>query len=88
MSAWISGRGWCYSKFNILKKTGGEKETFFKDFHQLGPLGRVGLVVAMCVSLFLCIFVCLMSPSHVIFLCGRTGAERASSGDWCNLDLE
>ena len=32
-------------------------------------------------------FVCLMSPFHVIFLRGRTGAERASSVDWCDLDL-
>ena len=31
--------------------------------HQLGPLGRVGLVVDMCV----CLCVCL-SPFHVIFL--------------------
>ena len=56
-------------------------------FHQLGPLGRVGLVVAMCVCLYLCFFVCLMSPFHVIFLRGRTGAERALSVDWCDLDL-
>ena len=32
------------------------------SFHQLGPLGRVGLVVAMCVcffvSMFLCFFLC------------------------------
>ena len=33
------------------------------SFHQLGPLGWVGLVVAMCVSLF----ICLMSPFHVTF---------------------
>ena len=52
-------------------------------FHQLGPLGRVGLVVAMCV----CFFVSLMSPFHVIFLRGPTGAERALSVDWCDLDL-
>ena len=32
------------------------------DFHQLGPLGPVGLVVAKCV----CVFVCL-APSHAIF---------------------
>ena len=42
------------------------------DFHQLGPLGRVGLVVAMCVcffvSLFVSMFLCLMFPFHVIFL--------------------
>ena len=60
------------------------------NFQQLGPLGRVGLVVAMCVCLSVCLFVCLMSPFHVIFLRGRTGAERASSVDWCdpNLDLD
>ena len=58
-----------------------------KHFHQLGPLGRVGLVVAMCVCFYLCFFVCLMSPFDVIFLRGRTGAERASSMDWCDLDL-
>ena len=29
-----------------------------------------------------------MSPFHVIFLRGRTGAERASSVDWCNLNLD
>ena len=37
------------------------------NFHQLGPLGRVGLVVAMSVCLCVCVFVCL-SPSHAIFL--------------------
>ena len=52
-------------------------------FHQLGPLGRVGLVVAKSVSV---LSVCL-TPSHAIFLRGRTGAERASSVDWCDLDL-
>ena len=53
-------------------------------FHQLGHLGRVGLVVkkSVCV-LFVCVlFVCL-SPSHSIFLRGQTGAEHASSVDWC-----
>ena len=35
-----------------------------RDFHQLGPLGQVGLV-ATCPSVCGC--VCLMSPSHVIF---------------------
>ena len=35
-----------------------------------------------------CLFVCLMSPFHVIFLRGRTGAERASSVDWCDLNLD
>ena len=28
-------------------------------FHQLGPLDRVGLVVAMCVCLNVCFYVCL-----------------------------
>ena len=54
------------------------------SFHQLSPLGRVGLVVAMCV----CLFVSLMCPFHVIFLRGRPGAERALSVDWCDLDLD
>ena len=53
-------------------------------FHQLGPLGQVGLVVTKSV----CLSVCLLSPSHAIFLRGRTGAERALSVDWCNLDLD
>ena len=57
-------------------------------FHQLGPLGRDGLVVAMCVCLCDCLFVCLMSPFHVFFSRGWTGAERASSVDWCDLDLD
>ena len=35
----------------------------FSNVHQLGPLGRVGLVVAM--SVYICIY---MSPFHVIFL--------------------
>ena len=61
---------------------------FSIDFHQLSPLGRVGLVVAMCVCFFVSLFVSLMSPIHVIFLRGRTGAKRASSVDWCNLDLD
>ena len=33
----------------------------FVDFHQLGPLGRVGLVVAMSVCLSTC-----LSPFHVL----------------------
>ena len=53
-------------------------------FHQLGPLSRVGLVVAMSVRLSVCL---LMSPSHAIFVRGRTGAERALSLDWCDLNL-
>ena len=61
---------------------------FSLGFHQLCPLGRVCLVVAMCVSLSVCLFVCLMSHFHVIFLRGRTGAERALSVDWCDLDLD
>ena len=36
------------------------KSAISKDFfHQLGPLGRVGLVVDMCVCLCVCVFVCL-----------------------------
>ena len=57
-------------------------------FHQLGPQGQVGLVVVMCVCFFISLFVSLMSPFHVIFVRGRTGAERASSVDWCDLDLD
>ena len=38
---------------------------FTFNFHQLGPLGRVGLVVDMSV----CLFVSL-SPSHAIFFLG------------------
>ena len=56
---------------------------YFYNFHQLRPLGRVGLLVAKSVSV---LSVCL-SPSHAIFLHGRTGAERALSMDWCDLDL-
>ena len=67
-----------------LKKENG----ILKNFHQLGLLGRVGLVVAMCVCFYLCFFVCLMSPFHVTFLRGRTGAERASSVNWFDLDLD
>ena len=54
------------------------------DFHQLGPLGLVGLVVAMS----LCVSVCLFVPFPWDFLCCRTGAERASSVDLCDLDLD
>ena len=53
----------------------------FSPCQQLGPLGRVGLVVAMSVCCRLCV------PFPCIFLRGRTGAERASSVDWCDLDL-
>ena len=36
-----------------------------------------------------CMFVCLSDvPFHVIFLRGGTGAEGASSVDWCDLDLD
>ena len=42
-------------------------------FHQLGPLGRVGLGVAKSV----CVFVCL-SPSHGIFF---------AWSDWCGACL-
>ena len=36
--------------------------------------------------LSLCLFVCPLFMQF--FLCGRTGAERASSMDWCDLHLE
>ena len=42
----------------------------------------------MGVCFFVSLFVSLMSPFHVIFLRGRTGAERASSVDWCDLALD
>ena len=54
-------------------------------FHQLGPLGQVNLIVTKSFSVLLS--VCL-SPSHAIFLRGRTGAERSSSVDLCDLDLD
>ena len=52
------------------------------------PTLPTGLVVTMCVCFYLCFFVCLMSPFHVIFLRCRTGAEYASSMEWCDLDLD
>ena len=54
-------------------------------FHQLGPQGRVGLVVTKSVCLSVCLFIV---PFQCDFLRGRTSAERASSVDWCDLDLE
>ena len=60
---------------------GAGKGFLVKNFSPTLPLGRVGLVVTMSVS-------CILSPSHAIFLRGRTGAERASSVDWCDLHLE
>ena len=40
------------------------------------------------VCLFDCLSVCLSDvPFSCNFLRGRTGAERASSMDWCDLDL-
>ena len=60
-------------------------------FHQLGPLGRVGLLVEMCVCLCVCVLsVCLSDVpfSCNFFLRGQTGAERASSVDWCDLNLD
>ena len=47
--------------------TRGPSATRMRDFHQLGPLGLVGLVVAMCVCFFVSLYLCL-SPFHVIFL--------------------
>ena len=37
------------------------------NFHQLGPLGRVGLVVTESVCVCVCVSVCLFVPSHAIF---------------------
>ena len=40
------------------------------EFHQLGPLGQVGLVVAMCVCLFVSLFLCFyVSLFDVPFSC-------------------
>ena len=55
------------------------------NFHQLGPLGQVCLVVAKSFCVFVC---CVFVPFPCDFLRGRTGAERALSVDWCNIDLE
>ena len=38
--------------------------------------------------MYVSLFVSLMSPFHVILLRGRTGAERASSVDWGDLNLD
>ena len=45
----------------------------------------VCLFVCLSVCLSVCLFVSVMSPFHVIFLCG---AECASSVDWCDLGLD
>ena len=46
------------------------------------------LVVAKSVCvLFVCVLFVSLSPSPAIFVCGQTGAERASSVDWCGLIL-
>ena len=69
--------------FGVLSNTGSlyfSLKTFLLCFHQLGPLGRV-------VAMSVCLCVCL-SPSHAIFLRGLTGADCASSVDWCDLDLD
>ena len=55
--------------------------------HQLGPLGPVGLVVAKSVCFCVVIGVFVPFPCD-FFLRGLTGAERASSVDWCNLGLD
>ena len=80
--------GWRFCLLVELHWEGSALQPAQQAFHQLGPLVRVGLVVAMCVCFSVCLFVCLMSPFHVIFLRGWTGAEDASSVDWCDLDLE
>ena len=43
----------------LVKKTKTKKTPNKFHFHQLSPLGRVGLVVAMCVSLSVCLSVSL-----------------------------
>ena len=62
------------------------------NFHKLGPLGRAITKSASgpswSSSRDVCLFLCWFSPFHVIFLRGRTGAERAWSVDWCDLDLD
>ena len=51
-------------------------------FHQLGPLGRVGLVVAMSVC-------CILSvPFPCIFFEWSDWCRAASSVDWCHLNLD
>ena len=70
---------YCNSNQPIVKTKIRTKYLYvIKDFHQLG---RVGLVVAMSMC-------CCLSPSHAIFLRGRTGADRALSVDWYDLDLD
>ena len=50
------------------------------DFYQIGPVGQVGLVVAMFVLMY---DVCMVSPPHAIFLRPWTGAEHPLSVAWC-----
>ena len=47
-----------------------------RSFHQIGPLGRYSLVVAMSVCCGLCVVCCLLSPSHAIL----PGEQRRSQG--------
>ena len=44
-----------------------DQKPLFYSFHQLGPLGWVGLVVVMSVCLCVCVSVCLMSPPMRFF---------------------
>ena len=44
---------------NGFINTNRYKQKKLISFHQLGPLGRVGLVVAMCVCFFVCFYVSL-----------------------------
>jgi hypothetical protein len=59
------------------------------EFHQLGPLGRVGLVVDMSVCVFVCVFVCV-SPFHVIVPGEQSPQQSASStsSSICNLMMK
>ena len=55
---------------SYILSIGFPRVSLYRDecaFHQLGPLGRVGLVVNMYVCLCVCLCVCLMSPFHAIF---------------------
>ena len=71
------------SNWNLKYKYFLHKDEDYCGFHQLGPLGRVGLVVTKSVCVF---FVCPLPMQF--FLRGRIVAERASSVDWCDLDLD
>ena len=92
---------WLTTQFEIERRSYGQSMTYFRFFSCGGqndftvcnffsptrPSGP-SWSSSRDVCLFVGLSVCLMSPFHVIFLRGRTGAELASSVDWCDLDLE